>query len=349
MMNDEPASQAADAATNPTPSHGDRDGKGGESGPGGGVPALPTPVLIVRGILGGGLMGLANLVPGISGATMLLAAGVYPHFITAVAEVTSLRFRRESMLTLVAVVPAAALAILLLARVLHELVINERWIMYSLFIGLTLGGVPVLWRMIRAAGGPNRIVWVGAAVGLVAMATLALAQALELTPAAGAEGVGPLAIFLAGLAGASAMILPGLSGGYLLLVLGVYESVLSGVEELRQALGARDVAELLRLTLTFVLPVGLGVVAGVVGVSHLLRGLLARHGLATLGALMGLLVGAIVGLWPFQRSIVPGDPKAPVEFFQPTMGQASAALALIAAGFVITAMVARLGSDRHTR
>ena len=54
---------------------------------------MPLPALGVRGALGGILMGLANLVPGISGGTMLLAAGVYPAFIGAIAELTTLRFR----------------------------------------------------------------------------------------------------------------------------------------------------------------------------------------------------------------------------------------------------------------
>ena len=96
-------------------------------------------------------MGLANLVPGISGGTMLLAAGIYPRFIDAVAEVTRFRFRFRSLLVLGCVVVAAGLGILLLAGTLKDLVVDKRWIMYSLFIGLTLGGVPVVWRMARPA------------------------------------------------------------------------------------------------------------------------------------------------------------------------------------------------------
>ena len=329
-------------------SHDGRDPAAGNDARSAALPSLPAPILLARGVLGGVLMGLANLVPGISGATMLLAAGVYPHFITAVAEVTSLRFRRQSLLALGSVVVAAAAGILLLAGVVRDLVVNDRWVMYSLFIGLTLGGVPVLWRMIRAAGGPSARVWLGAGAGLAAMALLALAQALELTPGSGAAGPGVVAFFLAGLAGASAMILPGLSGGYLLLVLGVYVPVLGGVDELRQALAAGDIPGLVRVALAFVLPVGLGVVAGVVGVSHVLRWLLARYQLATLGVLLGLLVGALVGLWPFQRSVEPGDPDAPLEFFQPATFHLFAALAIAAAGFVITAMVARLGGEGNS-
>jgi len=107
--------------------------------------------IAARGAIGGTLMGLANLVPGVSGGTMLLAAGVYPAFITAIAEVTTLRFRPRSLVLLGSVVAAAGIVILLMAGAVKGLVRDHRWIMYSLFIGLTLGGVPLLWRMARPA------------------------------------------------------------------------------------------------------------------------------------------------------------------------------------------------------
>ena len=106
-------------------------------------------------------MGLANLVPGISGGTMLLATGVYPRFIDAIAEVTTLRFRLRSVLVLSCVAGSAFLSILLFAGLMKALVIDHRWIMYSLFIGLTLGGVPLVWRLARpcVSGGSSLGSW----------------------------------------------------------------------------------------------------------------------------------------------------------------------------------------------
>ena len=72
-------------------------------------------LLILRGSIGGCLMGLANLVPGISGGTMLLAAGVYPGFISAIAEVTTFRFRIRPLILLASVVVSAALAMQVVA------------------------------------------------------------------------------------------------------------------------------------------------------------------------------------------------------------------------------------------
>ena len=313
---------------------------------------------LVPAVIGGALMGLANLVPGISGGTMLLITGVYPGFIGAIAEVTTLRWRWSSVVLLGTIGAAAVLAILLLAGPTKTLVIAHRWIMYSLFIGLTLGSVPLLWRLSQPV---SRRFFIGAGVTFLLMVLLAFGTPLQ--TGSGDESLGLL--FLAGLAGASAMVLPGVSGGYLLLLLGQYMPILRSIEKLRLGLfGAGEQAglhwPLVHEALGVVIPVGLGVVAGIVGVSNLIRWLLEHHRTATLGALMGLVLGAIIGLWPFQAGVPPQlgerlhgqvvSPETlarldaedwPVQPFPPSAGQIGAGLGLVALGAGIT-----LGLDR---
>ena len=132
---------------------------------------LPLPLLGLRGAIGGALMGLANLVPGISGGTMLLAAGVYPGFITAIAEVTTLQVRRRSIVLLATIVGMMLLGILLFAGLMRTLVIEQRWMMYSLFIGLTLGGVPLVLKLARPV---TKGVLVGAALAFAGMVVMSL-------------------------------------------------------------------------------------------------------------------------------------------------------------------------------
>ena len=212
------------------------------------------PLLAVRGGIGGILMGLANLVPGISGGTMLLAAGVYPKFINAIGEITTFKFRKSSLLLLTSVVGSALLAIVLLAGPVKDLVVHHRWIMYSLFIGLTLGGVPVVMRLIGSRKDAGASVWIAAMFGFIAMAILAYFQ---MRGGGGGENAGVIMMFVAGVAGASAMILPGVSGGYLLLVLGVYVPILSGITLAKEAAKSGDISALMDPVLHVVLPVGL--------------------------------------------------------------------------------------------
>ena len=321
---------------------------------------VPLSKLAVRGATGGVLMGLANLVPGISGGTMLLAAGVYPQFVRAIADLTTLKLRKEAFVVLGSVVVAALLAIVGLAGPVKNFVVEHRWVAYSIFIGLTLGGVPVIRRLLP---GITRAVTVGAVFGFVIMALVAWVQAHGTgSDAAARAGFGFMLI--AGIAGASAMILPGVSGGYLLLVMGVYVPILTGIDDLKSALGARDVDALMDPMMGVVLPVGIGVVVGVVAISNVLKLVLARYEETTLGVLLGLLLGAVVGLWPFQEGHPPevGDTfkgrvmtadtiaelkpaDYPTRFFTPTGGQIASALGLVLVGFAATMGVARLGRD----
>ncbi len=313
-------------------------------------------------------MGLANLVPGISGGTMLLAVGIYPRFIAAISEVTSFRFRRDSLLVLAGVGGAAAVAIGGLAGTVKDLVVDHRWVMYALFIGLTLGGVPLVWRLIGRQR--SRGMWAGAILGLTGMVLVALGQ-MQGGGSANRDGI--LYLLVAGVIGASAMILPGISGGYLLLLLGTYVPILAAIDAFKDALQALQVQALLRVGVRVILPVGIGVVVGIVAVSHLLRWALERYRQPTLGVLLGLLLGAVVGLWPFQRGVPPqpgevikgqtvvvdaggrlvlsatGAPVKTEDYptvrFRPSPFQVGAALALIAAGFGLTLLVDRLGGE----
>lgn len=320
----------------------------------------PLSHLPLRGAIGGLLMGLANLVPGISGGTMLLATGVYPEFIGAVAEISTFRFRSRSLVLLASVVGLAGTAILLFAGPAKNMVVDHRWMMYSLFIGLTLGGVPIVWRLARPL---DAKVVCGAVAGMGLMVAMALTD-----PAGGGDGGGAtFLLFIAGMAGASAMILPGVSGGYLLLLLGQYLPILGAIDKLKQGLlGPSLDYDLILEGLEVAIPVGLGLVAGVVGVSNLLRWALRRHRKPTLGVLLGLLLGAALGLWPFQETTTPEPGQTirglvvteenlsgierehwPTRQFRPSLAQLGTAFGLVAAGFAATTLIGQL--DRRDR
>jgi len=311
-----------------------------------------------RGLLGGTLMGLANLVPGISGGTMLLAAGVYPTFIESIADLTRGRISRWPLLVLGTIGGAAVLAIGLLAGPTRDLVVEQRALMYSFFIGLTLGGLPLVWRLARPA---TAGVWAGAAGAFALMVVMAF-EAGGGDASAGSTTL----LVLSGLAGASAMILPGISGGYLLLLLGQYVPILSAIDDVKEGLigaGGLDLGLVLG-AMRVVIPVGVGVLIGIVGVSNALRWLLDRYEKPTLGALLGLLLGAVIGLYPFQEAVppqpgfthrgvvVPVEALAdvaredwPLQRFAPDATDLGVSGAAIAGGLLLTLAITRVGRD----
>ncbi|MEM9411209.1 MAG: DUF368 domain-containing protein [Planctomycetota bacterium] len=349
-----------EATTSPGPSDMKLDNKPVDSNSPDSQVNVSVASLVPRSIFGGALMGLANLVPGISGGTMLLAAGIYPKFINAIADLTKFRFRMHSILVLAIVVASAGIAILLGAGLLKDLVVSQRWVMYSLFIGLTLGGVPMVWKLARPAS-PSLII-----SGLVAFLAMVALAVLQATNYVGTGQQNLVMYVIAGLSGASAMILPGLSGGYILLLLGQYVPILSAIDQFKEAIEAKDIGAAMDPAVAVMLPVGVGVVVGVVIVGNLVQWMLNHYRKPTLGILLGLLIGSTVGLWPFQQGVEPEigqmikgttvtqeniseiDPEDwLVEYFTPNITQAVSSLGLIAVGFALTIGVARIGGSQE--
>jgi putative membrane protein len=247
---------------------------------------------LLRTAAAGVLMGIANLIPGVSGGTMILAMGVYEEFIDSVADVTALRFSWRRVVFLLVIGGCAAGAILLLAGVILYLLFRHASAMYALFIGLTLGGAPLLSRMLR----PIRADVVAAmVVGLALMLGVTLLK----------EGGGlPHNLgmdFVNGVVGSTTMVLPGISGSYMLLVMDQYERVVGAVDDLKGGLWPVN-GGLLGASLGILIPVGIGAVLGIVGLSNLLKYLLHRHHRVTVGVLLGILLGSVLGLWPFGRT-----------------------------------------------
>ena len=276
------------------------------------------PALAGRGAVGGVLMGLANLVPGISGGTMLLAAGVYPQFIRGVAEISTFRFRLRSTVLVACVVAGAAIAIVALAGTVKDLVVQHQWVAAA------------------------------ASVVILSMVAFVLVQGhpsaeggVEVVAGSDNGSTGAFVILvLAGAAGGAAMILPGVSGGYLLLVLGQYVVILGAIAAARDAASGRDWAALF-VSLKVLVPVAIGVLVGVVGVSNVVKLCLDRFPRATLGFLLGLLLGAGVGLGPFQE---PARGTGVVGVTA-TPGRLAGALGLACVGLGISLAIARLGPE----
>ena len=236
-------------------------------------------------------MGLANLVPGVSGGTMILAVGLYDRFISAVAELSSLRWSRGMFIFLGLLAAGLGVALVGLAGPAVHMVTHYRWAMYSLFVGMTLGGAPELLKLAfpKEGGGSKSSAAIALGIDFALMAWIAWSL----------QGVALPHTFLAflamGVLAASSMILPGVSGSYLLLIFGVYDVVIG-------SLSSSALEEDLKGSLMILLPVGLGAVIGIALLSNVLKVVLSRYSKPAHGALLGLLLGSVLGLWPFQEA-----------------------------------------------
>ena len=251
------------------------------------------------GVARGFCVGTADLVPGVSGATVAIVLGIYERLVAAIrgfdlgfaARLVRLDLRaagrRMDAGFLVPLAVGIALAALFFTRVvsLAELMDHHRLAAQCFFFGLVSGALVVLvreaWRGHPLRG---RDVVAGSG-GLVAGWGIAV-----VVPASTPEAA--WFVFAAGACAAGAMILPGVSGAYVLLLLKKYAYVLA-------ALGRFDLAVLI--------PFALGVVAGLASLSRVLGWLLGRFRRATLFVLAGLVAGSLWSLWPYRTAVGTGS------------------------------------------
>jgi len=243
----------------------------------------------------GFLMGAADLVPGISGGTVALLGGIYGRLLAAISAInlSALRmlikgqwasvWRQIDGTFLSTLLAGMVCAFLVVANVIHYLLNNQPIMMWSLFLGLILSAGVMLLRQLQQQG--------ALLVGFVALGFLVSALLSQL-PVQNAwdvvSGWGYLALLGAGALAVSAMILPGISGSFILLLLGVYPFM---------------IASLAGLDMPVLGTFFLGCVVGLLTMSRLISWLLKHYVGATMSALTGLMLGSALKLWPWKYSL----------------------------------------------
>lgn len=240
--------------------------------------------------LRGMAMGAADIVPGVSGGTMALILGIYQRLIgsiRALARPAFLRALRRGDWSqaidevngsfLLALAAGIATSVLALSRLLSTLLEARQVFVYAFFFGLILASVVLVARRIERAG-PFLTGWLLFAVGAVAAYLL-----VGLTPAQTPQSVWFL--FLSGALAVSALLLPGISGAFVLVLLGKYEFVLHAISRF-------DVASLAAVIA--------GAFAGMLSFAQVLGWLFRKYHDATLALLCGIMLGALRKVWPWQ-------------------------------------------------
>ena len=236
-------------------------------------------------------MGAADLVPGVSGGTVALITGIYGRLISAIASVgidmLSLVLRGRvaeaykaidgNFLLLLAA--GIGTAIVGFAAILNWLLLHYPLPLWAAFSGLVLASAVSLVKQNYRSWTFRD--WSFFIIGVAIAVSVGLTQAIQMP-------LTPLGIFFAGSIAISAMILPGISGSFLLLLMGVYQPIIAAVVNL----------ELVTLAL-FALGCGMGLIF----FSKLLQRLLAVAEKATMATLFGFLLGSLVILWPWQITV----------------------------------------------
>ena len=242
--------------------------------------------LVLRGMA----MGAADVVPGVSGGTIAFITGIYERLLGALRSATPatlMVLRREGMKAfweridgtfLVCVFSGVLLSIMTLAHLISFLLAQYPELIWSFFFGLILvsGG-----HMVRQVKHWNAGPCLMFAVGVIAAWLFGNLTPASLTPT-------PVMLFFAGTIAICAMILPGISGSFLLLLMGLYAAVLEAVKSF----------DLMVLAIF-----GTGCVVGLLTFSHVLSWLLRKHHDLALALLIGLMIGSLNKVWPWKQTL----------------------------------------------
>jgi len=263
-------------------------------------------------VLKGTLVGIANIIPGVSGGTFALVLGIYDRLISALRSIgpatvkASFRvlvgphkaerrqaflneMRRIDMWFLVRLGVGAAVSILGASFAVDWLLVHQPALTLAFFLGLIVPSIAVPWRMMETRA-PLSLLWLLPGAALTVGISLAFSGDQ-------AGSTNPVVVFFAGVAAISAMILPGLSGSFLMLVMGQYRNVLKAIQGLQKGLAAGTIDT---DAVVYLAILAVGCVVGILAFSRLLAWVLKRFRTATLAFLIGLVLGSFWVLWPFK-------------------------------------------------
>ncbi|MEM7406099.1 MAG: DUF368 domain-containing protein [Pseudomonadota bacterium] len=284
-------------------------------------------------------MGAADVVPGVSGGTMAFILGIYQRLIdairafdlTALGQVTRLDLRgaaaRVDLIFLIALGLGLASALVFFTRVvpLPKLIRTDPELIYGLFFGLIAASIVVLLRGLGRVSGKD---WISLGAGIVVGGTI-----ISLVPTETPET--SWFVFLASALAICAMILPGISGSFILLILQKYAYIFDAIG---------------RFDFSIIIPFALGAATGLMAFSRVLSWLLSHYYRVTLVVIIGILLSSLWKIWPFQdRLYVTVRGKERLMSTEPLWPAALDATVLASLGLAAVGFIAVIAIERLAR
>ncbi|MCG8698222.1 MAG: DUF368 domain-containing protein [Bacteroidales bacterium] len=243
-------------------------------------------------MLKGAGMGAANVIPGVSGGTIALITGIFEELIDSLKsfDIKAIRLlfagkikefiTHTNLIFLIAVFAGAILSVFSLALLLQFLMVDHKIFVYAFFFGLILASVYYVGKTVTQW---NASVIVSFIIGTAIAVTISF-----LNPAS--ENDSFYYLILCGVVAICSMILPGLSGSFVLLLLGNYELVMINA-----------VAD---LNVRIIIFVGIGAVGGLIAFSHFLSWVYKKYRNQTISLLTGFILGSLAVIWPWKNPII---------------------------------------------
>ena len=241
-------------------------------------------------VLRGMVIGIANVIPGVSGGTMMVSMGIYDKLILVLTHF--IKRMKEAVALLVPIGIGMLLSIAVFAKIFSEILFPRFPLQTNLFfIGLILGGLPVIYGKVKGKSikVPQILAFVLFFVMVVGFALVG--EGGDASADISFSVVNVIKLFGVGIIAAATMVIPGVSGSMIMMSLGYYNTIIDTINDFINALKDFDIAAMLQ-TFVVLVPFGIGVVVGVVAVAKLIEFMLKKFPEVTYWAIIGLIVAS---------------------------------------------------------
>ncbi|NQY66890.1 MAG: DUF368 domain-containing protein [Flavobacteriales bacterium] len=251
----------------------------------------PTFKALISDGLKGFAMGAANVIPGVSGGTIAVVTGIYEKLLNSVKSIDldalKLIFKGDfkgfanhiNLTFLASIGIGGVLSVVTLAKLFKMLLVDHALFLWSFFFGLILASVYYLARTVSKISAKT--------ISFFILGTVIALSISMLTP--GAENDSTWYLLICGIVAICSMILPGLSGSYILILLGNYQLIM--------------IEAIASFNLKVIIPVGAGCIVGLLVFSHVLSWLFSKFKDATISLLSGFILGSLLILWPWKNEV----------------------------------------------
>ena len=248
---------------------------------------------MIKNILKGIVIGLANVIPGVSGGTMMVSMGIYDKLIHCITHLFS-EFKK-SLRFLVPIFIGIGIAAVVVPFGIEFLFANYPFQTNLLFIGLIIGGLPAVWKKVK--GSSVRVGHIIACILFFALvAGLALVGETEGNAAdLSFSLISVIKLFGVGIVASATMVIPGVSGSMMLLLMGYYHPILETITNFIKAALAFDMNGILA-GMGVLIPFGIGVVVGIFAIAKLIEIIFVKFPLYAYWAIIGLIISSPVAI-----------------------------------------------------
>ncbi|QUO32261.1 DUF368 domain-containing protein [Faecalicatena sp. Marseille-Q4148] len=248
---------------------------------------------MLKKILQGMVVGIANIIPGVSGGTMMVAMGLYDKLIHSITHLKS-EFK-ESMKLLLPIFAGAGLAIVLLSRLFEFLLANYPIPTNFAFCGLIAGSLPFIFKKVK-----GHSVSVGKLIPFFIFFGIVILMAV-LGENGGAAAdvsfslINVIKLFAVGIIAAATMVVPGVSGSMMLMLLGYYDTIIETINDFIDALIAFNLNEILRV-FGILVPFGIGIVIGIFAIAKLIEFIFKKAEIHAYYGIIGLILASPIAI-----------------------------------------------------